>query len=302
MSLPIRNAVIAAVITFLAFAVIGIKYGPSPVVGDEMEYYAMVYGWGTYGSPTLSPAVVKAVREAIPGRPAYEPQVVRAVNGTYDAHHFWFISLLDAPFFLLCKASGLDWRHCFTFLNALVFALATGVTYRFFRLAGIGIMLAGAVSSPLLPYMNKAHAEHYTVCLLTIAMLYLQEGRLLATALALSAISTQISAFSPLAAAVLLFCLLRTGLRRLPKNDMGDHRRFRISVSAATGLVLMAPSQNQRADWPGRCLAGHGNAQTDCGDPDRSRYRSVFHVAVMPGHHRARDLGCTAQHHRPHGP
>src|SRR4030095_9727800 len=116
---------------------------------------------------------------------------------------------LSAPFFRLCNAAGLDWKHCFTFLNALVFGWAAFLACRYFRVMGACILIAGMAFSPLLPYMNKAHAEHYAVCLLTVAVLYLQAGRVLAAAVAISLIAAQVTAFSPVAAVLLLWVAWR---------------------------------------------------------------------------------------------
>ena len=259
----IRYAVIVATISFVIFVAVGVRFGPPPVIGDELDYYSTLYGSGAPmdRQPCLQP-VVKAVRDGFPGRPAYEPHTIRAVDGTYDAQHFWFMSLLDSPFFRLCKATGVDWRYSFTFLNAVVFALAIGVTYWFFQFLGAAILAVGIISSPLLAYMNRAHAEHYTVCLLTVAVLFVQRGWMLAAALALATISAQVSAFSPLAAAVLLFYVLRKGIRRIPKLDW----------AAIAGCVFLLGLQPVWSLWRHHkinVLIGVGDVWLDMATPKR---------------------------------
>jgi len=184
---------------FVCLSAAGIRYGPSPISGDETEYYATTYAWATNHSPELTPAVAGAIRAAIPGRPSTEPAMARAVDGSYHAIHFWFLSLLAAPFFALCRAAGLDWKHSFVFLNALMFAAVAGVAYRWFRWFGALILTAGLLVSPLVPYLNKAHGEAYSVSLAALAAMSLATRRRLAAALALSAIAVQVTAFSPLA-------------------------------------------------------------------------------------------------------
>ena len=62
------------------------------------------------------------------------------------------------------------------------------------------ILVVGLLASPLVPYLNKAHGEAYSVCLLTWAMVYLLNNRILAAAVILSAIGAQVAAFAPLEA------------------------------------------------------------------------------------------------------
>ena len=138
----IRNAVLVAIAAFLAFVIVGIRYGPPSIVGDELDYYSTLYGWG----------IVQLIRAGCKGRagrlfPAGRvmSHTRSAVNGTYDAQHFWFMRSLRRPFFRLCQATGLDWKHSSTFLNAR-FRTCGGVTYRLFRLPGTAILLAGTVS------------------------------------------------------------------------------------------------------------------------------------------------------------
>ena len=203
----LRGTLLVAAVTFLIYVFIGVQYIPITVIGDELDYYATLYGWAMHGSSTLTPAVVESVRNAFPGRPESEPRVVHAIDGTDDAEHFWFISFLSTPFFWLSQAFGLNWTYSFTFLNGLLFALALGVAYRKFSAWGAVIVMTGTLSSPLLAYLNRAHSEVFAVSLLAVAGLYLQAGEMLAAAIALSVISAQISAFSPIALGLVLLKL-----------------------------------------------------------------------------------------------
>src|SRR5580692_3002296 len=108
------RAALVGLVVFASLTVGGIWYGPSPITGDETEYYAMTCAWAQNGSPTLTPGVVSDIRAAFPGRTEAEPVAARAVDGSYNAIHFWFLSLLATPFFWLCHLLGLNWRHCFT--------------------------------------------------------------------------------------------------------------------------------------------------------------------------------------------
>jgi len=219
---------------FVCLLAAGIHYGPSPVTGDETEYFATTYAWAANHSPALTPPGVAAIREAFPGRPATEPAVARAVDGSYYAIHFWFLSLLAAPFFGLCRATGLDWKHCFVFLDALAFAAAAGLAYRWFRWAGALILVAGLLDSPLLPYLNKAHGEAYSVSLAAVAAIWLITDHWLAAALALSAVSMQVSAFSPLA----VLALAKWGFDAMRSRQRPTPRQWMAACACAALLAL----------------------------------------------------------------
>ena len=230
------HACMVAGAVFACVAAAGIYYGPSPVTGDETEYYATTYAWAANGSPALTPAIVGAVREAFPGRPATEPAVARAVDGSYYGIHFWFLSLMAAPFFGLCRAIGLDWKHCFAFLDALAFAGAAGLAYRWFRLLGAAIVMAGLLVSPLAPYLNKAHGEAWSVSLAAVAAIWLITDYWLAAALALAAVAAQVSAFAPLA----LAALGKWGFDRWRARQRPEAREW-AAVGACLALVALQP-------------------------------------------------------------
>ena len=173
-----------AAATFVVVTVLGIALGPSQFRGDEMEYFAMTYALVENGSPTLTPAVQSALQVAFPSRAA--PTIVKAVDGSDDALHFWFLSALAAPFFALCKAVGLDWKHCFLFVNALALAISAGAMSFYFRWRAAGLLLVGLSASPLLPYMNVAHGEVFSVSLLAVAAVFVAQDRPLAAAVVTS--------------------------------------------------------------------------------------------------------------------
>ena len=215
----VRNAFVAAIVVLVAFTAVGIKNGPPPIVGDELDYYSAVYAWGTNGFPAMSPAVLKSIRDAFPGRPESEPNRILDVYGVNQPQHFWFLGLLCTPFYWLCNAIGLNWKLCFTILNGALFAVVIGLCYRLFHLLGAAVLLAGLLSSPLLGYMQRAHAEFFTICLLAAALLYFQNGQRLAAALSLAFISAQLNAFSPITLAVIVLYVAQRGVRRLGRAD-----------------------------------------------------------------------------------
>jgi hypothetical protein len=147
-----------------------------------------------------------------------------------------FVTFLASPFFLLCKALGLDATIGIVFVNALAFAVAIGITGYYFRWRSAGFLLVGMLASPLLPFLNKSRGEAFSVSLLAAAAVFLTQGQLLAATLAVSFIAAQVSAFSPLAASLLVYWASRawTARRRLTPMNFA-------AVAACLCLLALQP-------------------------------------------------------------
>jgi hypothetical protein len=116
---------------------------PARPVGDSREYVAMAQNLGHFSRPSVTEDDLAAVRVLFPsdnGAPSEQPQL-RAPDGRQDFPHFWFYSLLAAPFVRMAQAFGANPVSGFAVLNiALLIGLATWLGARisvaFFVVAG----------------------------------------------------------------------------------------------------------------------------------------------------------------------
>src|SRR5688572_26982004 len=124
--------------------------------------------------PSLTAAELLEARSLFPGDAGVRltRPVLRGSDGRQDLPHFWFYSLLAAPFVRVATALGADPLIGFTALNLLL-------------LTGLAMLLAKRVSpaalvlvvvSPILWWIDKAHTEVFTFCLLAAALLLLRSS------------------------------------------------------------------------------------------------------------------------------
>jgi len=198
----------------LLFLVVGRMVHPVRV-GDGSEYYAMVQAWQAGHRPWMTPAAYDAYQALFDTNKILglvtRDQLANAfpalrLGATSDFNHFWFYSFLA---FLCVKALGLLGLHLsahqgFLALHFLLFSLTVTLAYRYFRWRGViavGLML---LVSPVFWFIDKAHTEFFTVCLLLSAMVLMRAERYLGAAACIALASTQNPSFA-LVACIPLF-------------------------------------------------------------------------------------------------
>lgn len=190
-----------------AFALLA---GPAVRVGDGAEYYALFFAW----KETLLPFMTErswdayarlvasgAIKDLIPAevlRASFP--ALRLGNGA-DFNHFWFYSALAASIGAIASALRimLTPHSAFLAIHALLIAMPLIIGRRLFGWAGVAVVLALTLFSPMIWYVDKVHTEFFTYCLvLSSAMLFLN-CRYIAAAFLLAVTSTQNLSFAGVA-------------------------------------------------------------------------------------------------------
>src|SRR5262249_25796360 len=87
-----------------------------------------------------------------------------------DFPHFWFYSLLAAPFVAGARAIGVSPWSGFLLLNVLLWSLAITVTARRASTAALAFVFLG----PIIWWLDKGHTEVFTVSVVTIATMEIE--------------------------------------------------------------------------------------------------------------------------------
>lgn len=143
-------------------------------VGDSAEYVAMSLNLARLSPPSLAPQELVHARALFPADAGDRLQnpVLRAADGRQELPHFWFYSLLAAPFVRLAVASGAHPARGFSALNIL---LLLGLAW---FLAGrvSGAVATFVVASPILWWVDKPHSEVLTFVLISVALTLLRSS------------------------------------------------------------------------------------------------------------------------------
>jgi len=94
---------------------------------------------------------------------------LRGPDGRQDLPHFWFYSLLAAPFVRAALAAG---AHPLTGFTVLNISLLIGVAALLATCVPPAVVLLVA-AGPVLWWVDKAHTEVFTLSLITTALLLL---------------------------------------------------------------------------------------------------------------------------------
>lgn len=192
---------------------------PAPRIGDGAEYLCMTENWARHGTPWLSAEFRTACSGSTPGFIDH--------GSTFDAVHFWVLPLFTAPFFYLFGASG-----SYVALHFVLFGVALCVLYR--RYGGLTAVSCGFLlaASPLLWWMNKAHAETFVCLGLVLAFAEIGAGRWLNAAVWAALAATQQVTFAPVAVVCLVFWLHGARFERKSRSEL-------IRVAAVLALIAL---------------------------------------------------------------
>jgi hypothetical protein len=133
-------------------------------VGDAGEYLVMSLNLGRFSRPSLTPDELVQARALFPGDVDIHLEMpeLRGPDGRQDLPHFWFYSLLAAPFVRAALAAGAHPLVGFTALNIiLLIGLAALDQYlRPTRLAAAIWRLRPALDNPVAEVFAERVAGH----------------------------------------------------------------------------------------------------------------------------------------------
>lgn len=141
------------------------------------------------------------------------------INGQMDFPHFWFFSLLAAPFYLCLKLIGNDVAYCFTLLNLFLMGFGLWASHQLFSRKGVIVFLAICLLSPALWFIDKGHTEFFTVVVGSVAVMCFLKEKFVQSFIGLAVISTQNPPFAIVGVAALIFGLTKTNFRKQLKSQ-----------------------------------------------------------------------------------
>jgi len=188
---------------------------PSIRVGDGSEYYGLYYAWSVTLRPWMTVAAYDAYGTLVASGKVIgvvsQEMLVDAfqalrVGATSDFNHFWFYSLLA---FLCGKLAsllgiGLSVHASFLALHCALLSGTAAIAYHYYRWKGVVAVAMMLLVSPVFWFIDKAHTELMTVCLVLSAVILMRTQRYIAAALLIALASTQNPSFA-LVATIPLF-------------------------------------------------------------------------------------------------
>jgi hypothetical protein len=162
-------------VALLTALVAGLAVQATPcLVGDGPEYVAMAYNLAQGRLPSLTSEELKEVARQLPsGLQRYELKLteLRAADGRQEFYHSWAYPLAAAPFVRVAQWLGQPLLSAFTVLNSTILLVAALIVFPRFGPRVTLLILGG----PILWWVDKAHGEIFTVCLLLAALALLPE-------------------------------------------------------------------------------------------------------------------------------
>jgi hypothetical protein len=141
---------------------------PTRPVGDSREYVLMSINLARFEPPSARPEELNQIPALFPGVTAEGLALphLRAPDGRQDFPHFWFYSLIAAPFVGAARLVGLHPASGFTAFNIL---LLLGVALVVLDKTSPSVALL-VVAGPILWWVDKAHTEVLTVSMITVGV------------------------------------------------------------------------------------------------------------------------------------
>jgi len=228
--------------TAFAVATVSIAFcliagSPARLVGDGGEYMAQALNFAALDGPSIGRQATPLLEARIAAiEPALETWSIEdaAAAGPdlrRDFVHFWFYSLMAAPFVAAADLVGLSPVHGFTVLNVLL--LAAAVWFAGPRLGPAATILLFA--SPLVWWIDKAHTEVFTVALLAIAFVAMRDRPWLAP-IAAGAAATQNPPIALVVAIIIGVGVLTSG------RQMLRDRTYLVAAGIGLGLAALQPA------------------------------------------------------------
>jgi len=227
----ITGAIIAFLVLSVLFSIVSQR--GFELRGDGAYYLAMQQAWLVQAWPAIDPSL----REALMQHPDIGPEIIwymliEGADGRSYSIHFWFYSLLSAPFALVLGWFGLDPILGFLAINLISVSAAGYVLARSPSLSPLAKLFV-AVSfgaTALNWYAAWTHPEVFTASLLLIAGVAFLDRRILLSSLCIGMAALQ----NP--SAVLMLGAL--GLAALADAWDAERRRLKFSVLFDQGWRL----------------------------------------------------------------
>src|SRR5580693_5898551 len=166
---PGRRARLFLVASLLGLTLSLVAQSTPRRVGDAGEYVAMSLNLARFSRPSLTAAELAQARALFPDDVDLHLEMpeLRGPDGRQDFPHFWFYSLLAAPFVRSALAAG---AHPMTGFTVLKIILLIGMSALLIMRVSPAVVLLVA-AGPILWWNDKAHTEVFTFSLITIALL-----------------------------------------------------------------------------------------------------------------------------------
>ncbi len=185
-------------------------------VGDGMEYYAMLLSFVNFGVPYSTDANFVLYDQYISQTKSLgflsseylkNAFLILQSSAGQEYPHFWFYSLLAAPFGFILNMLGLDIGFSFTFLHLILLIVALYVTYKEYGKPAVLAILLLILLSPAIWFINKAHTEFFTIMMSIVGILYFMKFKYLQAAFFFALISTQNPPFAIISFILIIFTI-----------------------------------------------------------------------------------------------
>lgn len=216
---------------------------PPVRVGDGSEYYGLYYAWAVGHRPWMMAPAYEAYA-ALAGSGQITGLVTREalenafpalrVAASSDFNHFWFYSLLA---WLCGKVAGvfgaaLTAHASFLLLHLVALAATMMLGYRHHGVRGVLAVALMVLASPLWWFIDKAHTEFLTVCLVLSGVILVMARRYAGAALLIALASTQNPSFALVAAIPLFY--------RVVLQRERSYSFFEVALCVLTVLAVLA--------------------------------------------------------------
>jgi hypothetical protein len=218
--------------------------------GDSTEYLLAARALASHGTPSIrvtdvewlaarEPALRKVALPLAEGMRRGEliplPSVRRGVSGAYYSLHFWFYSLLCAPFLWLTELLALAPIRALALVNALAASVAALGLWAHFGRGRLGVLLGGIfVLSGTTFYLGWTGPEVLTGSALIVACLASRRGEL-GKGLVAGAVA---AAQNPSAILIWLYVVWSWGTHE-PREKRPLNRREAVLAALALALALL---------------------------------------------------------------
>lgn len=219
-----------ALVPVAALLVAALADAPPQRIGDGAEYMAMLIQLRHERGPWIAEEDRITLAQELAATPGFDttpPATVVGPGGSREFYHFWLYPLVVLPFSWLSTAAGFTLNAAFTLANLALLGLVIGALATRREWAAAVLVCA----SPLLWWLDKAHAEVFLFATLAVAMLTVESSPVVA--LAAAGLAT---AQNP-AAGVVFATLAVVGLSSRPTR-----RRLLPGLLLGTSLAALAPA------------------------------------------------------------